>query len=66
MRNMYLTNKHPAACRLCGDTVPAGKGTLFAEKGNAITFERDKNPIWAVQHRKIKHCKQPSRESETA
>ncbi len=62
MRNMYMTNHHPAPCKLCGCTVPIGEGMLLAEKGRTITRERDKNPKWVVQHRSRKKCKQSTRE----
>jgi hypothetical protein len=60
MRNMFMTNSHPAPCKRCGCTVQAGDGRLYAEKGRTITFERDKSPSWVVYHRNRKKCKQPT------
>jgi hypothetical protein len=56
MRGMHTLNQFAAPCDLCGNTVPAGEGMLFAKKGKAICHSRDRNPEWVVQHRKTKYC----------
>lgn len=57
MRNLHRPNKYDSPCRLCGGVVEANTGILMAEKGRYITYQRDKNPKFLVQHKKTKYCR---------